>query len=196
MRNVVFVGLVLVVAAVASCGGSPTCSTGCMSASGQCVGGTSSLACGNSGLACSACGPTQQCVVGACVNVTGGTGGGGGSGSLEYTTGPDGGQVVSVATGDSCAGFPSLFTEYTTAIGDCQGPDVSVSPMLLSEAACRARLPSCAADRAQMEVILNCFRRVAPCTRSTSQDWINRTSVCRTLARSLTPACQNAFTAR
>ncbi len=194
MRKLLLASLVLVVAAVVSCAGSPTCITGCVSATGQCEGGTSTLACGNSGLACSACGSTQQCVVGACVNANGGTGGGVGSGSLAYTTGPDGGQVVSAASGDSCAGFPQLFAEYATAVGDCQVSDATVPSALLSEGACRARLPSCAADdRSQMDIILNCYRRVAPCTRATSQDWTSRTSVCRTLARSLTPACQSAF---
>ena len=200
-----FISLALFVAGaagLAACGPASSCTNcvGCCNASGQCEGGTSTLACGTSGLTCSACGTGQQCLAGACITPSGtgggsggGTGsGGGGASGVVYLTTPDGGQGVSLASGDSCAGFSQLFGEYQSAVGVCSSQ--AVSSRFLSEAQCRLHLPICTtADRQQIDVMMNCFRRLEPCTLQTQGSWSSRADVCKSLASGLSNACQNEF---
>lgn len=194
---------VVIALALASCGSASRCNNclGCCNASGQCEGGTSTLACGTSGLTCSACGTGQQCLAGACITPTGGgggsgggrgSGGSGGSGGIVYLTTPDGGQAVSIASGDSCAGFSQLFAEHQDAIGPCSS--AGVDSWRLTELQCRRHLPACeTSDRQQIDVMLNCFRRLEPCTWQTQSSWNSRAEVCKSLASGLSYGCQREF---
>lgn len=203
MRTFFFGGLVssfLLFLGVMACGKPSDCAScpGCCNASGQCVSGTSTLECGAGGLSCSACGTTQNCVAGACVSQGAGggggaTGGGGGSTGIVYLSKPDGGLAVSAASGDTCAGMTQLVAEYVEQLGECPDEGSGVGP--LTEERCRSRLPSCTApDREQIDVLLNCFRRIPPCTAATRfNTWRDRKRVCEMLAQGIAKPCQDAL---
>jgi hypothetical protein len=120
-----------------------------------------------------------------------GTGGGGGTvGTASYMVGPDGGMVVSVATGDPCSAFASLLSETEAKLVGCPGI-IAASPHALTEANCRALLPECnAQDRANIDLLLNCLRRAPPCISSVSN---SRFDVCSPLLQPLSRACQLSF---
>lgn len=188
------------IALLASCAGSSsqcTSCTGCCNAQGRCESGSSNKACGSGGLACSECGLSQTCSVGRCVVTVGNTGGGssgtgggfvsgggsaGGGSATGYVLmqGPLGNQVVSLASGDPCAGAALLLAEANTLIGQCTDL-LNQSPPLppFTETACRQRLPDCnQSDRQFGDQYLNCLRRLEPCTAANRGSIENRHQVC------------------